>query len=105
MIKTVERERGKRKIEMAFADFYCEICSLKFEKRSIFNIHLSIAHKEMVERKEDQTSNISKKEPDETGSKTLLQCEICSKTFSKAGNMKIHITSVHDRKRPFKCEI
>ena len=34
--------------KMTFTDLYCEKCSLQFDKISIFNMHFSIVHKDMV---------------------------------------------------------
>ena len=41
-------------------------------------MHLSIVHKEVVDTKEEPTSNNFKEEPDKTSTEILLQCEICS---------------------------
>ena len=90
---------------MAFKDWYCEMCSLQFDKKIIFIMHLSIVHKEVVGIKEEPTSNNFKEEPEKTRIKTLLQCEICSKTFSHKSAIKYHITSVHEEKKPFKCKM
>ena len=80
---------------MAFTDWYCEKCSLQFDKKMIFDMHLSIVHKEVVDIKE---------KPDETSTEILVQCEMCSKTFSHRGNMKRHIVTFHEKKKPFKSE-
>ena len=40
---------------MAFKDWYCEMCSLQFDKKIIFIMHLSIVHKEVVDIKEEPT--------------------------------------------------
>ena len=45
-------------------DSYCVKCLLQFDKKIIFNMHMSIVHKEMVEIKEDPI-NIVEKEPKE----------------------------------------
>ena len=42
---------------MSFTDSYCE-------KRSIFKMHLSIVHKEIVDRKDKPIYRNSKKKPD-----------------------------------------
>ena len=42
-----------KKIIMTFTDLYCSRCSLQFDKKSIFDIHLSIVHKESAKIKEE----------------------------------------------------
>ena len=89
---------------MALMDLYCTKCSLQFDKKIIFNMHLNIVHKEKIEIKEEQTdSNL--KEETETRKKAAAPCEICGKTFFDMSTMKKHIASVHEKKKPFKCEI
>ena len=88
---------------MSLMDSYCVKCLLQFDKKIIFNMHMSIVHKEMIEIKEEPT-NIEK-ESEETTMANLLSCEICNKTFSTKGNLKKHVSSVHERKKPFECEI
>ena len=40
-----ERETTRERKKWSFTDSYCEKCSLQFDKRSIFKMHLSIVHK------------------------------------------------------------
>ena len=37
--------------------------------------------------------------------KKSVQCEVCSKTFSTGTALKVHITSVHEKIKPFICPI
>ena len=60
---------------MSLLDSYCVKCSLQFDKKIIFNMHMSIVHKEMVEIKEDPI-NIVEKEPKENTIKQPFSCEI-----------------------------
>ena len=39
---------------MNIKDFYCLRCSLQFDKKSIFDMHLSIVHGERIEIKEEE---------------------------------------------------
>ena len=72
-------------------DLYCKRCSLQFDKKVIFNTHLSIVHKEQLDIKEEPTDSISKKQPDETRKTTTIRCETCGKTFSQMEDMNKHI--------------
>ena len=62
-------------------DSYCTKCSLQFGNRSVYNMHLSIVHKENVEIKQESTCDVLEKEIGEP-EKVSLQCEICDKAFS-----------------------
>ena len=37
--------------------------------------------------------------------KKPFKCDICDYNFSQKGDMKRHVESVHERKNPFKCDI
>ena len=34
---------------------------------------------------------------------SIIQCKLCLKNFSTNGNLKNHILTIHENKRPFKC--
>ena len=57
---------------MSVKDWYCSMCSLQFDKKVIFDMHLSIVHKEIVEIKEE--SIIFKDEPNLDTGKVQLMC-------------------------------
>ena len=113
-------------------DFYCSRCSLQFNNKSIFDMHLSIVHKENVEIKEEPKSfennpnfasgtEVYTSEPCNSSfdTKTILvqhnslyqgenkpfNFEICDYRSSLIGNLKKHVESVHEEKKAFKCEI
>ena len=86
-------------------DLYCVKCSLQFDKKIIFDMHLNVVHKEKIDIKEEANDNTSNDVPNEKQTKALVRCEICCKTYSKLANLKKHIASVHEKKKPFKCEI
>ena len=117
---------------MSFKDWYCSRCSLQFDKKVIFDMHLSIVHKEIVEIKEESIT--FKDEPNLDTENVLLMCDICDSMFEtqitlnqhidsqhvkndtftcetcdytcpKKYTLKKHIESVHEKKKPFKCDI
>ena len=96
---------------MASMDMYCTKCSLQFDKNIIFDMHLSIVHKETIDIKKEPTCVTLKEKPDNTRSATVqekkkpFKCDICGYSFSGKGSLKKHIASVHEGKKPFKCEI
>ena len=36
-------------------DFFCEMCSLQFDKKAVYDIHMSFVHKKMDDIKEKNT--------------------------------------------------
>ena len=41
-------------MEVTWRDWYCYKCSLQFDKKSVFDLHLSLVHGEKLEIKEEQ---------------------------------------------------
>ena len=37
--------------------------------------------------------------------KKPFKCNICDTSFTKKGNLKKHVASVHEGKKPFQCNI
>ena len=75
---------------MSLKDWYCEKCSLQFDKKIVFDMHLSIMHKEINEIKE--TSTIFKKEQ-EIIAKTN-ESEMWQSRFERGHILKKNITSI-----------
>ena len=71
-----------KKIIMSFKDWYCSRCSLQFDKKIIFDMHLSIVHKESVEIKEESLT--CKNEPNLGSEKAQFECEFCVSKFNCA---------------------
>ena len=72
-----ERETSgekKRLVKVYFTDSCCEKCSLQFDKRSIFKMHLSIVHKEIADVKEKSICRTLKEETDETSRDIHIEC-------------------------------
>ena len=65
---------------------------------------LSIAYNETVDISEEPTFGTLKKFPGKMRTKATMQCEICCKTFSQMGSLKMHIKTVHEKKKTFKCD-
>ena len=109
-------------------DLHCFQCSLQFEKKSIYDLHLSLIHNYKSrnfdaiqiksEPEEVESSNHSiqiqskpmeeqvliKKVVSTKEKKKLFKCVFCDKSFSKQSVIKRHVASVHERKKPFQCE-
>ena len=93
-------------------DLYCFQCSLQFEKKSIYDLHLSIIHnherrKETVIKREPEdvellphlsnihTTKIEKQESIKNvdKGKKLFNCEFCGKSFFTKQSQNIHFAS------------
>ena len=110
-------------------DLCCSKCSLQFGNKSVYGMHLSIVHKEIIvdlkEGPNHSTLEKETKEPEkeqfqcENGSKALankrnlkrpeakkaFKCYICDYSCSLKASLKRHVDSVHGNKKPFKCEM
>ena len=51
-------------MEVIWRDWYCQKCSLQFDKKSVFDLHLSLVHGEKLEIKVEQ--NLDQKLLDES---------------------------------------
>ena len=95
-------------------DLYCYQCSLQFEKRSLYDLHLLIIHnyktrRETVIKTEPtniQSDRIENQEliKNVSEAKKVFRCKFCDFSSSHKGSLKRHICSVHEGKNPFKCE-
>ena len=60
-------------------EFFCELCSLRFDTHIVFNFHESLVHPN--------------------------KCHICDKIRSSKCKLIRHIASVHEGKRLYNCQI
>ena len=85
-------------------DSYCTKCSLQFGKMTVYDMHMSIVHKENVKIQQEPTCDILEKEIEEP-EEVIFQCGNCDKPFSGKKNLKKHVSTVHNKKKAFKCDI
>ena len=78
-------------------DCYCTKCSLQFGNKTVYNMHLSIVHRENVEIKQELSFDILEKEMEEP-EKVTLQRENCDKTFSTRNNLNKHVSFSHEER-------
>ena len=88
---------------MSLKDWYCSRCSLQFDKKIIYDMHLSIVHKESVEIKEEPLT--CENEPNLGSEKVQFICKFCDSEFETEINLNKHISSYHKEKTTFICEI
>ena len=77
---------------MSLKDWYCEKCSLQFDKKIVFDMHLSIMHKEINEIKE--TSTIFKKEQEQKIIAKANESEMWQSKFERGRILNKSITSI-----------
>ena len=92
-------EIKKDKMENLIKDSYCELCSLQFGNKKVFDMHKSIVHGIAIKIKEEPVSFENKTKAE----KKIIQCSICEATFASGRNLKMHIDSIHKGKKPYKC--
>ena len=63
----------------------------------------SYCKKENVEIKQESSCDVLEKRIEEP-EKVSLQCKNCDKAFSTRSNLNKHVTSIHEGKKPFKCD-
>ena len=68
-----------------FKNLFCEICSLQFDKKIVYDIHMSFVHKM------EQSKSLKKVE----AMIKEKECSICKKSFSTKYTIKNHIEAYH----------
>ena len=92
-------------------DMFCNKCTLQFDKKYVFDLHLSLVHGEKIEIKNESLECEEMFKEPETSEKvfsdcvvdTIFKCNICNLLLKTKRNLKRHIESVHEGKKPFKC--
>ena len=104
---------------------YCELCELQFDKQLVFDLHLSIVHKDnqinyrSTLGKEESVENIKEKSDEDIKEEALediyeeivlsnfendltenntLKCTTCNKSYSQKKKLKRHMKTVHREK-------
>ena len=96
---------------------YCTQCSLQFDSRHVYNLHVRLVHEQKILKKHIKnqpklTKSIHGKDKSLPKSKfdsaherkKEIKCQSCDKIFSEKGSMNRHVASVHEGMKPFKCE-
>ena len=110
-------------------NLFCYNCSLQFDKKYVFDLHLSLVHGKKVEVKSEPkiceenfqesqangqdfsaehliTKKALKRHIDTAHQrKKPFQCKVCDAIFTANHRLKSHIDSIHENKKPYKCNI
>ena len=91
-------------------DLFCNECTLQFDKKYVFDLHMSLVHGEkMAEVKIEPQISKENFQERQAGEPVFqdhvveidIKCDICSSLFKTKNRMKRHIASVHEGKKPF----
>ena len=102
--------------QIILRDLYCEKCTLQFDKKYVFDLHMDLVHGEEIKVKKEQLIKEEKFEEVQQSEKELsypitqvmdktFQCDKCNSFFKSKQNMKWHMESVHEGKKQFQCSI
>ena len=87
-------------MKMTNPDLFCKKCSLQFNKKVVYDIHLSFVHKMNIEGKSEEKTNETKK----GNAGLVLQCKI-TKSKPKIDNSIQKGNKSHKSPKPHKCSI
>ena len=122
-------------MDIVIRSLYCLKCSLQFDLKYVFDVHLSIVHggkldikeepdsqllviheakeleienqqdKENTLKNESKRMKMSLKTASGHKGKKQFKCDICYISFGLRGHLNKHVSTVHEGKKPFKCKI
>ena len=90
-------------------DMFCTDCSLQFNKKIVYDLHLSLVHGKKTNIKQEPnnceiTSEVSETLHENQIEYKPLSCKICNSEFAYQDELNAHIASIHVGNIPFKCE-
>ena len=88
-------------------DLFCEKCTLQFDKKYVFDLHLSLVHGQkrkvrkepLIDVENFQEPQISENNLSDHETEDCLKCNICDSSFKSKKELKNHIRSVHEGKK------
>ena len=91
-------------------DFFCDLCSLQFDKKYVYDVHMRLVHKKTsTESPQSEIDKIAVKKEYEDLTKDKEKkphkCSICDYNCKSKTNLKTHFDAVHEGKKPHKCSI
>ena len=97
-------------------DLFCDKCSLQFDKKYVFDLHLSSVHGEKIKVKVEspiceenlQQSQISESKFSYQSvheNERPFKCNMCYASFAQKRDLKGHMASAHEGKKTCQCII
>ena len=121
-------------MDVKISHLYCYECSLQFDTKYVFDIHLSVTHGKKLDIKQEPDSQASfipetiefeikhpckgnggeneskirkvsiKRQSGHKGKKQF-NCDLCNAFFGQKSSLNTHVAIVHEGKKQFKCDI
>ena len=91
-------------MEQIEKDLYCELCSLQFEKKYIYDTHLKIIHGTEIIKIKVKENAIKEEEFETNENETSFKCNICDANYNDKVGLKHHKDTVHGEQK-IKCRI
>ena len=91
-------------------DMLCTDCSLQFNKKIVYDLHLSLVQKKQTNIKQEPNKCKSTSEDtseifnENHNADKPFVCKICDSEFAYQNELDRHVASVHEGNIPFKCE-
>ena len=92
-------------MEVLMRDFYCYECSLQFDSKYVFDVHLSVVHGEKLDMKQEPDSQPSIIHEAKEHEIKHIDEENAQKNESKRRKVSIKKALGHKGKYKFKCNI
>ena len=96
-------------------ELICTPCALQFDKKVVFDLHISLVHETAKSESGEALSAIEENQDFVLASEAIQKiscktsapfpCESCDKNFTLKINLKRHIKSIHEENRSFKCTV
>ena len=89
--------------ERNLKEIFCSQCSLQFNGKYVYNLHLYLVHtvKDNGQKSQSRSENVEDIGGNING-KQSFNCGICKRKFSFRFSLHRHISEVHEEKRPHK---
>ena len=110
---------------------FCELCSLQFDKKYVYDVHMTLVHKKTLCPQSKTEETVVKKENEDLSEeanfdfvqnsttkgsvnkntvaiheeKNSHKCSICGYSCATKRNMKVHTEVIHEGIKPYKCSI
>ena len=91
-------------------NMFCTECSLQFNKKIVFDLHLSLVHGKKMNIKQEPNNCELPLEGTETinenhNADKPFACKICDYEFAFQDDLNEHTASVHEGRKPFRCDM
>ena len=83
-------------------DLFCEVCSLQFDKKYVYDVHIKLVHEKTLCPQSKIDKTVVEKEKADLGEETSSH-RIQNSTAKI--NISKNVNAIHEEKKPHKCSI